>query len=59
MFYYSTFLNSIVDLGVIDPKNCMSVKHCVKSESGYIMFVLDDTEYVSVNIVPMNSSNKM
>lgn len=55
LYYYSTFSQSIIDLGLINPENCMSIKHCVKSEKGYIMFVLEDTEYVSINLAPIDS----
>eukprot|EP00347_Sterkiella_histriomuscorum_P019139 403342799 len=55
LYYFSTFTNSIIDLGLVDPANCANIKHCVKSEQGYVLFVLDDTEYVSINLVPQES----
>ncbi|CDW81204.1 UNKNOWN [Stylonychia lemnae] len=57
IYYYSTFSNSIIDLGLVDPANCMQIKHCVQSENGYVMFVLDDTQYVSINLAPINTQN--
>lgn len=52
VYYYSAFADKVIDLGLVDPANCMNVRHCIKSEKGYIMFVLDNAEYVSINLVP-------
>ena len=52
-------LGSIVDLGLFDPNNCVNIKHCIVSDSGYIMFVLDDTDYVGINLVPNDTTQPM
>lgn len=41
VYYYSSLIDKIIDLGIFSPESCSSVKHCVKSDKGYIMFVLD------------------
>ncbi len=56
LYYYSTFVSGIVDLGLFEPEDCSSVKLCVKSENGFIMFVLDDSEYIGITLVPKDLS---
>jgi hypothetical protein len=59
LYYYSRVLAQIVDLGLFDPRDCKKIRHCVISESGYIMFVLEDTNYVGINLVPNDTSKDM
>lgn len=53
LYYYSTSLQKFVDAGIFDPNHCASVKNCVKSDNGYIVFSLEDARDVTVNIIPI------
>lgn len=37
-------------------EDCEKVKHCVKSENGYIMLILDDSLFVNINLIPTIAS---
>ena len=54
LYYHSASTKSVVDRDIFDPINCGSIKHCVQSDNGYIVFALEDAENVALNIIPMN-----
>jgi hypothetical protein len=36
----------------MDPGNCRNTRHCITSDSGFIMFVLEEASYVGLSIIP-------
>ena len=59
IYYYSSQYSSTVDIGLINPKDCNTSRHCIVSEEGYIMFLFEYTEHVTLNLVPFDEDDMM
>lgn len=47
----------MIDLGIFNSNDCGVVKHCVKSDRGFIMILLERTEYMVINVIPDDVSS--
>lgn len=52
IYYYSALSNAVIDIGVFIPEACSNVKHCIRSESGYIILMIENAKYAHVNLIP-------
>lgn len=59
LYYYSLVIGGIVDMGTFEPSQCQKLKHCVMSDNGYIILILDESKYVNINLIPKNTSEEM